>query len=241
MIALDRKGESGLLQSEGMQAQHLSTSQGMLGDLLVKVLTDATQSSKSGDEVAQSFGNFLNRYGIELEDQHMSTLLTSVKEVIEEKKMEPKSLNGAQDPKGILASGELHPALAEKVQSFLDQARSEGLDVFVFEGHRSFARQQKLFEKGNNVTFANGGNSFHNYGLAVDIVFYDQNGNPSWDQKHNWNRLGEIGKDLGLIWGGEFSRIKDMAHFEYHPGYSLMDVKQIYREKGMDGVLGLEF
>lgn len=148
----------------------------------------------------------------------------------------PKFINMPYDPKGILISGELHPKLAKKIEKVLIDAQKEGLNVFLFEGYRSIQKQNKLFKSGRGVTNASGGNSFHNYGLAADIVFYDKKGNPSWANHHNWKRLGEIGKQYGLKWGGDFRNIKDLTHFEHHPDMSLRDVKKVFNKQGIKGV-----
>lgn len=143
------------------------------------------------------------------------------------------------DPKGILTNGEIHPELAKKVEILLNEAQAQGLDVFAFEGFRSIQKQNALYESGRGVTQATGGNSYHNYGLAVDIVFKDKNGNPSWDNNHDWQKLGDIGKSLGLKWGGDFKKpngqpFKDMAHFEFHPGFNMAQVKEVFAQGGRD-------
>ena len=70
----------------------------------------------------------------------------------------------------------LHPALRIGVITALEHCHQEGLMIYVFESYRTPARQQKLFDKGRNtpgrkVTNARPFQSFHNYGLAFDLVF----------------------------------------------------------------------
>lgn len=129
----------------------------------------------------------------------------------------PEITRPTPDPKGILTKGDIHPELAKKVNILLDEAHKQGLEVMVFEGFRSVDRQNQLYDGQRGVTQVTGGNSYHNYGLAVDIVFKDKNGNPSWAENHDWKKLGEIGKSLGLKWGGDFKTLSDRAHFEFHP------------------------
>lgn len=143
------------------------------------------------------------------------------------------------DPKGILTNGEIHPELAKKVATLLNEAHAQGLDVFAFEGFRSIQKQNALYESGQGVTQATGGNSYHNYGLAVDVVFKNEKGNPSWDENYDWQKLGEIGKSLGLKWGGDFKKpngqpFKDLAHFEFHPGLNMSQVKEAFAQGGKD-------
>lgn len=137
------------------------------------------------------------------------------------------------DPKKILGSGQLHPELEKRVEKLLNRARKEGLDVYLFEGFRSNAQQAQLIQSGRGVTQAKPGRSFHNYGLAVDIVFYDSKGHPSWAENHNWSKLGELGKEVGIEWGGNWKKIKDRPHFQYPPKASISNIKRIYEAVGL--------
>ena len=139
------------------------------------------------------------------------------------------------DPKGILDSGQVHPVLAQKMKAFLQEAQCQGLNVFVFEGYRSLARQNQLLKSGRNVTGVGAGNSYHNYGLAIDVVFYNNKGQPSWSQSHDWQALGRLGKKHGLVWGGDWRR-RDYSHFEYHPQLNIRQIKKIYHQQGLEAV-----
>lgn len=143
------------------------------------------------------------------------------------------------DPKGILQSDDLHPELKSKVKTLVQKATAQGLKVQVYEGFRSVERQDKLYQDKRNITKAKGGQSYHNYGLAVDLVFRNDKNQPSWNGKHDWNTLGKIGKDLGLTWGGDFKRISDKGHFEYHPGLNLKTIRSVYKSQGIQGVWDL--
>ncbi len=102
-----------------------------------------------------------------------------------------------------------------------------GYKVTIFQGFRSFAEQQFLYDQGRTkpgsiVTNAKPGYSLHNYGVAVDIVFVE-NGRPSWDEKHPWHILGQVGKNQGFEWGGDWVSFKDRPHFEMTKGYTVYD------------------
>ena len=180
-------------------------------------------------------------------EMEKTDLFSGLKKLLKQHQIEMKDLglrddlaiqvNWAEvDPKGILTSGELHPVLVDKVKGLVQKASSQGLKIRLQEGLRSFERQNELFKSGRNVTRARAGNSYHNYGLAIDIVFRDKNNQPSWSEEHDWLKLGKIGKDLGLKWGGDFKRISDKAHFEYHPELNLKMVKEAYRSGGLQNV-----
>ena len=204
---------------------------------LVQILTQGIQKNSSGSETVEEIKDYFSGYGLVLSDLQTKQMLKMLfpkknqSTAANQKKLRPA------DPKGILNSKHIHPDFKNKIASLLDKAYVEGLEVMIFEGHRSFERQNKLYKTrtadGGRVTYARGGESFHNYGLAVDIVFYDAKGNPSWSNDHPWDELGKIGKKLGLNWGGDFKKINDRSHFEYHPGVGLTDIKQAYSEGGI--------
>lgn len=134
----------------------------------------------------------------------------------------------------------LYPPFEDQVNQLLKIAKQNGLDVKVIQGLRTFAEQKKLFDQGRTtpgkkVTNARPGYSFHNYGLAVDIVFL-KNGKPSWSEEHDWNYLGEIGRKIGLRWGGDFKKFKDRPHFEYNTGLRISDLLHHYKNGGINNV-----
>lgn len=111
----------------------------------------------------------------------------------------------------------LQPRFGSMIIELIFEARKAGLNVGLFHGYRSHAHQRKLYAKGRTapgrvVTRARAGYSWHNFGLAVDIVFYTKKGNWSWAEKNNWEKLGLIGKSIGLKWGGDWIR-RDRPHF----------------------------
>ncbi len=137
------------------------------------------------------------------------------------------------DPKGVLSSGKIHPELKKRTERLLFEAECQGLRPQIFEGFRSLERQKKLYEGDQKVTGAKPGNSFHNYGLAVDVVFRNDKNQPSWDEKHDWEKLGKIGKSVGLQWGGDWKK-RDRPHFQ------LLHQNQLSRVKSLTRSLGLE-
>lgn len=150
------------------------------------------------------------------------------------KKDEPKADLGAGDPKGKIAA--LHPAMQAKAKALLAEAQKRGLDVWIFEGMRSIARQNKLYAQGRTkpgkkVTWVKGGGSYHNYGLAIDVVFH---GKAPWGETHDWKKLGEAGKAAGLTWGGDWSK-PDRPHFQM-PKLSIAKLKAWNAAGGMTNV-----
>jgi len=142
------------------------------------------------------------------------------------------------DPKNTLTDPNLHPQVRKMAGDTVRKMQAEGLRPYVFEGYRSFSRQNALYNSGRGVTKVRGGGSFHNYGLAVDIVFWNDRGTgPSWDNKHAWNSVGNHGKAAGFTeWGGDWGW--DRPHLEYHPGHngSAYDLLPAYNRGGLSGV-----
>jgi hypothetical protein len=56
--------------------------------------------------------------------------------------------------------------------------------------------------------------SKHCYWLACDLVIIRE-GNPIWKNDPDYQVLGQIAKDLGLRWGGDFKFALDIYHVEY--------------------------
>lgn len=74
---------------------------------------------------------------------------------------------------------------------------------------------------GNIVTKAMGGQSYHNYGLAVDFCLivggkatWETNKDFDLDNTPDWAEVVKVFKKYGWKWGGEFTTILDEPHFE---------------------------
>jgi len=121
----------------------------------------------------------------------------------------------------------LQPLVKRQAEKVMADMEKFGYKVMIFQGFRSKAEQDYLYAQGRTrpgaiVTNAKGGYSNHQYGVAVDIVFVE-NGRPSWAEHHPWNILGQVGKNNGFEWGGDWVGFKDRPHLEMTFGYSLYD------------------
>lgn len=91
----------------------------------------------------------------------------------------------------------------------------QGIPVMIVDTLRTQLEQEENLKKGVSWTL----NSKHLTGNAIDLAPYDvyQLHGPDklkWDSNDPvWQKIGTIGKSLGLIWGGDWKQ-KDMGHFE---------------------------
>jgi D-alanyl-D-alanine carboxypeptidase-like protein/LysM domain-containing protein len=132
----------------------------------------------------------------------------------------------------------LHPIVAVRGHSMLELCAHGGLAVLVTQGLRTWEEQDQLYAQGRTapgdiVTKAKGGESFHNYGLAFDIVVLDAIGKMDWDSTHpGWTQAAQLGKSAGLEWGGDWVGFKDRPHFQYTGGLKIADCKALYDTAG---------
>lgn len=117
----------------------------------------------------------------------------------------------------------LKPLVQRKADAVIKEMELLGHPVRITEGFRSMERQAQLYAQGrtapgNIVTNAKPGESFHNYGVAVDFVFRKEGYNAS---EALWQTLGTIGKKHGFEWGGDWQGFTDRPHFELTLGYPL--------------------
>lgn len=114
----------------------------------------------------------------------------------------------------------INSVVKESAIEMIKQAYKEGIYVQITSGYRSFAEQNKLYAQGRTapgkiVTNAKGGQSNHNYGLAIDYVLLSADGKKAlWTVNEKWRRVAQIGKSLGFSWGGDWKSFKDYPHLE---------------------------
>lgn len=143
---------------------------------------------------------------------------------------------------------QLHPKIREEVLGLYKKANSKlgkGVRLRFSYTLRTFKEQDALYTQGRTapgkkVTNAKAGQSFHNYGLALDIVLlYDKNGDGkfeevSWDTKRDddkdgiadWLEVTQVfvaaGYTNGFITNG---KKWDLPHFQKDFGYSWSQLK----------------
>jgi peptidoglycan LD-endopeptidase CwlK len=118
---------------------------------------------------------------------------------------------------------DLLPVVQAKANRFLSLASDAGIPLLVTATYRSFQEQDDLYAQGRTkpgaiVTQVRGGQSWHNFRCALDVVPL-RNGKPVWGTRGEdaklWAEVGRIGQFVGLEWGGAWPRFKDFVHFQY--------------------------
>ena len=127
------------------------------------------------------------------------------------------------------ALSDLVPPARERCLKWQDACRKEGIDVLVYCTFRSSNEQDELYKigrtlPGRKVTNATGGNSLHQWRCAWDAVPL-VGGKPQWNDTDLYRRMGEIAKDFGIEWAGDWKTFKETAHFQYTGGLTLADFK----------------
>lgn len=121
------------------------------------------------------------------------------------------------------AEYDLYPAVYKKASKLIRLARLCGMPIRITDSFRSIEEQDALYaqgrtEPGDIVTNAPGGYSYHNYGVAFDVVFETPDGGITYEG--DWEKLGEMGEILDLEWGGRWTT-PDRPHFQMTLGYEV--------------------
>ena len=102
---------------------------------------------------------------------------------------------------------ELHPIIRPYVFCAINKLSELGINVRVTDWLRTFDEQDELYAQGRKapgriVTFARAGESWHNFGFAVDVVEIVA-GTPMYEGP-NWLQIGRIFEGFGFDWGGRW-------------------------------------
>lgn len=138
----------------------------------------------------------------------------------------------------------INPTLAYHVGRLITQLESEGFIVEVVQGFRSYTEQQALYDQGrtkpgNIVTKCRPGNSWHNFGLAVDLAPFVK-GIPDWNLSHPvWKRMHEVALSMNFTCGSDFRTFPDNPHFQMTGRFGVNpddEVRQLFVDGGVAAV-----
>lgn len=121
----------------------------------------------------------------------------------------------------------LVPDLVPLAKAHRERCERAGLHLVFLCGARTWAEQIALFEKGRTrtaggwivtdkkliVTHAHPDDSAHCHGAAYDAAPLDQHEKIDWTRTDLFEAAAKLAP-LGLVWGGTFSGLKDLDHWE---------------------------
>lgn len=134
----------------------------------------------------------------------------------------------------------VYPLLADRVIDLIRNLAAQGHTVEVVQGLRTYAEQDMLYaqgrtRKGPKVTNAKGGQSYHNFGVAVDLCPF-VNGQPAWELESVFDKIGEEAEKLGLEWGGRWPKFSDRPHVQLAKLPPLAICRNLYAQAGIEKV-----
>lgn len=118
-----------------------------------------------------------------------------------------------------------------KALDHIHACRMAGIELLVTSTYRDIESQNALYAQGRSaagriVTNARGGQSYHNWRVAYDVVPL-RNGKPVWGTTGAdlalWQQVGELGMAQGLEWAGTWRRFREFPHFQFTSGLTLAD------------------
>ncbi|UUM26926.1 LysM peptidoglycan-binding domain-containing protein [Acinetobacter colistiniresistens] len=144
------------------------------------------------------------------------------------------------------AIARLHPQVRDKMRKFIKSVyQKHQVQLVIVQDYRTYAQQDALYAKGWSaggrvVTNAKGGQSNHNFALAVDVFPIWEDGLLHMDAKSDkknieiLKKVAPIGKEIGLEWGGDWKSIVDNPHFQLKTGKSMAQLRQLTKDAGGD-------
>lgn len=123
----------------------------------------------------------------------------------------------------------VHGTVRDMAIELIKKAYNQKIYVAVVEGFRSFEEQNALYAKGRTapgaiVTNAKGGQSIHNYGLAIDFCIFDENKQPQWSVNDKWKAVVRMGTGMGFE-SGLYWSFYDPPHLQYTFGLTLKQLQ----------------
>ncbi len=132
--------------------------------------------------------------------------------------------------KALKRIGAVHPVIKQGAEEIIRRAYKQGIYVLFSDGYRSHAEQNALYAQGrtkpgNIVTNAKGGQSLHNYGLALDMFITNKEGTTATWPTNKLREVAQIAKSLGFEWGGDWTSFKDYPHIQMTGGLTLSQLQ----------------
>jgi peptidoglycan LD-endopeptidase CwlK len=120
------------------------------------------------------------------------------------------------------------------LKAVISKLGSTDTNFKIISGTRTYDEQNALYAQGRTrpgkiVTNARGGYSNHNFGVAWDIGIF--NNGEYVDESELYKSAGDIGKQQGDEWGGDWKSFQDEPHFQVVDETQLAQIRTSF-EKG---------
>lgn len=143
----------------------------------------------------------------------------------------PLAYNLTQQQANLQKISELQVSVRPLAENLLRLSADAGIPLKVVSAYRSPEAQQALLDSGKGVTNAGALLSYHNHRLAFDVVPLEYISMKDWNPSGPlWQRVGDIGKSVGLSWGGDWVK-KDLPHFQL-TGAPIRELKSYFEKFG---------
>lgn len=114
---------------------------------------------------------------------------------------------------------DLHPIIKKMAEDMVKKLSDQGINIIITSTYRDNESQNELYSHGRTkpgmkITNAKGGQSFHNYRVAFDVVPVVNN-KAVWNDTKLWNKIGKVGIECGLFWGKNWKSFSECPHFQY--------------------------
>lgn len=123
----------------------------------------------------------------------------------------------------------IDPDFADVLEDVFQAAADEGIGIRIVSTYRSVGEQSRLYKafvaRGKKgLPAARPGQSYHNFGLAVDIAT---------DPPDALARVGRLAEQAGLRWGGRF---RDPVHIDAGSVVTLREAAQNFNARKLVAV-----
>jgi hypothetical protein len=129
---------------------------------------------------------------------------------------------------GTFDTGQPPDAFDDRVNALMSKMAALGHPVVIISGKRTAEEQAALYARGRTnggaiVTEKSGqpgDESRHQLDLARDFAFVGPDGRPDTSDRQPWQLLGQLAKEVGLEWGGDWTSLVDRPHVQMPPSQS---------------------
>lgn len=145
---------------------------------------------------------------------------------------------GAFDPRSEKNIQSLLPEMQKRARLIMAVGKKQpvaGLTCMILSGTRTYTEQNRLYALRPKVTNAHGGQSNHNFGIAIDIGLFNGShyltGANATEEKAYRDFAGAVKNSVHDIeWGGDWVSFKDMPHYQFKTGKTLSEVRNLFEQ-----------